>query len=497
MKARAPKRHGTTVICGTRHGSLNAMTQYTKHRVTAPPTAPERESTGHLLLRAYAIFGFIVVFAHAALYNLVGEIGAGIMMIVLTLAALAIAIPMIARAEPYAFAWRRLPWAALGYVSLALVSVTWSQWRLPTIVTWLLLAAVTVNGLLFAHALSWQEIVRSLASAFKWILGLSLALELWVSLVLRSPLLPNFLTPPDGDIDPQWYWVRDNLFDGGRIQGLVGNSNLLAIVALFAIVTFGVRFAERARWRTTLVLWMLLAAYLMVRASSATAYVSAFAAVVVLLLALLIRRSRTPRARTRIYLTSGGIVVAVVAAVIAFNKPLLEALGRSADLTGRTDLIWTKVLERASTHPVFGNGFSSPWVPTDPAFDGWITDHGITVFHAHNMWLDVLMQLGAIGVLLMAGAYFSLLWRAWFFAADRPRRDRRADRPYSPLTMLPLLFTVILLVQGLAESTPIMLWGWLLLVLFSFKIKSVPLVGVELSEQSHVTDRGQEPRRVP
>ncbi|MGM7697369.1 O-antigen ligase family protein [Microbacterium sp. A84] len=473
------------------------MAQYTKHPVAAPPTAPERESTGHLLLRGYAIVVFFVAFAHTAIYNLVGQFGAGIVMILLTLAALAIGVPMLARAQPHPFPWRRLPWSALGYVCFAILSVAWSQWRGPTILTWLLLAAVTVNALLIAHAFSWHEIVRALASAFKWILGLSLALELWVSLALRGPLLPNFATLPTGDLDPHWYWVRDNLLDGGRIQGIVGNSNVLAIICLFAIVTFGVQWALHARWHTTLALWMLLAAFLMLRASSATTYVCAIAAAVVLAVALLIRRTRTPGARTRIYVTCGASVAVVVAAVIVFHKPLFEALGRSADLTGRTDVIWTKVLERAATHPVFGNGFSSPWIPTDPSFDGWITDHGITVFHAHNMWLDVLMQLGVVGVLLMAAAYFGLLWRAWFFAADRPRWDLRADRPYSPLTLLPLLFTVILLVQGLAESTPIMLWGWLMLVLFSFKIKSVPLVGVGLSEQSRVTERGQTARRIP
>src|SRR5690606_18162542 len=123
-----------------------------------------------------------------------------------------------------------------------------------------------------------------------------------------GPLLPFFADLPDGDIDPHWYWVRDNLFDGGRIQGLVGNSNLLAIVSLFAIVTFGVSFAARARWRTTLVLWTLLAVYLMVRASSATAYVCAAAAAVVLLVALLIRRARTREIRRRIYLSCGAVV---------------------------------------------------------------------------------------------------------------------------------------------------------------------------------------------
>jgi len=473
------------------------MAQYTKHPVTTPPTAPERESTGHLLLRGYAIVVLIVAFAHTAVYNLVGVYGAAIVMVLLLLAACAIGIPMIARRTPYAFAWRRLPWAAIGYTALALISVAWSQWRGPTVATWVLLAAVTVNALLIAHALSWQEIIESLASAFKWIVGLSLALELWVSLVLRHPLLPNFLDVTGDDVDPHLYWVRSNLFDGGRIQGIVGNSNILAIVSLFAIITFGVRIAQHARWRATHILWLVLAAFLMLRASSATAYLCALAAAVVLLVALLIRRARRPRERARVYAACGGVVVIAVAALVVFRQPLFTALGRGSDLTGRTDLIWTKVLERAGHHPIFGNGFSSPWIPTDPAFDGWIIDHGITVFHAHNMWLDVLMQLGAIGLALVAVAYISLLWRAWFFAADRPRWDLRADRPYSPLTLLPVLFTVVLLVQGLAESTPIMLWGWLLLVLFSFKIKAVPLVGVGLSEQSRVTERGRRARRIP
>jgi len=471
------------------------MAQYTKHPVTAPPTAPERESTGHLLLRGYVILVLVVTFAHTAVYNLLGMEGAGVTLAVFTLATLAIGIPMLTRNRPQPFRWRRLPWTALGYTALALVSVAWSQWRGPTLITWALLAAVTVNGLFIAHVLTWHEIVRALSSAFKWILGLSLAIELWVSLVLHGPLLPNFFPPPDGKIDPQWYWVRDNLFDGGRIQGIVGNANLLAIISLFAIITFGVLFAARARWRTTLALWMALAAYFLFRTSSVTALACAAAAAVVLAVALLMRRARTPGARTRIYVIAIGGTVLGAGIVWLLRDWLLGLVGRSSDLTGRSDLIWTKVLERVRDHPLFGNGFSSPWIPDDPAFDGWIVDHGISVFHAHNMWLDVLFQLGVLGLILMAVAYLTLLWRSWFFAIDRPRWDLDAERPYSPLTLLPSLFTVVLLVQGLSESTPIMLWGWLLLVLLSFKLKSVPLVGV--GERDLVFERGARQRRVP
>jgi exopolysaccharide production protein ExoQ len=313
--------------------------------------------------------------------------------------------------------------------------------------------------------------------------------------VLHGPLLPNFVALPDGKIDPQWYWVRDNLFDGGRIQGIVGNANLLAIISLFAIITFGVLFAARARWRTTLALWMLLAAYFLFRTASATALACAAAVAVVLAVALLMRRARTPGARTRIYVVAiGGTVIAALG-VWLLREPLLGLLGRSSDLTGRSDKIWTKVLARADEHPIFGNGFSSPWIPTDPAFDEWITDHGITVFHAHNMWLDVLLQLGVVGVVLMAVVYGTLLWRSWFFAVDRPRWDLDGERPFSPLTLLPSLFTVVLLVQGFSESTPIMLWGWMLVVLLSFKLKSVPLVGV--GERDLLFERGARQRRVP
>lgn len=471
------------------------MAQYTKHPVAAPPSAPERESTGHLLLRGYIILVLFATFAHSAIYNLVGEVGAFITLIVFLLTTLGIGIPMIARKRPNPFAWRRLPWAATGYTVLALLSVAWSQWRGATVITWVLLAGVTVNALFIAHVLTWHEIVRALASAFKWILGLSLAVELWVALVVREPILPNFFVRPEGEIDAHWYWVRGNILDGGRIQGIVGNSNLLAIICLFAILTFGVLFAARARWRTTLALWALLAAYFLLRAGSATAYACAAAAALVLVVALLMRRAKTPGARTRLYVLFIGGAVVVGSAGWLLREQLFGLLGRSADLTGRSDKIWSAVLARASEHPLFGNGFSSPWVPFDPAFDGWIRDHGITVFHAHNMWLDVLLQLGVLGVVLMAFAYLSLLWRSWFFAIDRPRWDLGADRPYSAITLLPSLFTVVLLVQGLTESTPIMLWGWMLLVLLSFKIKAVPLVGV--GERERVIERGERSRRVP
>lgn len=130
-------------------------------------------------------------------------------------------------------------------------------------------------------------------------------------------------------------------------------------------------------------------------------------------------------------------------------------------------------------------------MPTDPFFDGWIVDHGETVMQAHNMWVDVALQLGAIGVALVALALLAFVWRSWFFAVDRPRWDLVADRPYSPVTVLPTLFGAVLLVQGLAESAPLMNWGWMLLVLFAFKIKQAPLLGRGSGEQRLIGEQGE------
>ncbi|MGB4138158.1 MAG: O-antigen ligase family protein [Microbacterium sp.] len=451
------------------------MAQYSKHPAAPAPTAPEREATGHLALRGYIVLTLFATLAHTAVYNLLGPIGAVIAMTVLTGGVLGIWIPAIVRQRPRRFPWRRLPWVALGYGALALTSILWSRWPGATALTWALLAAITANALFAASMLSWQELVRALSSALKWILGLSLAIELWVALVLGHPILPNFVDLPPGKIDPHIYWVRGNLFDGGRIQGVVGNAHTLSMMCLLALMVFGVLFFARVRRRGALIGWALLAVVLLVKAASATSYLCALAAAAVLVLALIMRTLRRPSQRTALYASSLIVVAAAVTAGWLLRDRLLAALGKDADLTGRFE-IWAKVWERAITRPVFGNGFSSPWVPWDPGFAGWIVDHKLSVFHAHDMWLDVFFQLGAIGLILMAVAWAALAWRAWFFAVDRPRWDLDAARPYSSLSLLPTMIVATLLVEGLAESAPIMLWGWMLLVMLSFKIKTAPLI---------------------
>ena len=473
------------------------MAQQTKHPAGPIPRPPARERTGHLALRAYIVLTLFATLAHTAVYNLLGTAGAAVILALLTLGMFAIWIPAIVRQKPVRFPWRRLPWAAMTYGALALLSLTWSQWPGATALTWVLWIAITANALFAASMLTWQQLVRALSSALKWILGLSLAVELWVALILHHPLAPNFIDLPDGKIDPHIYWVRGNLFDGGRIQGIVGNAHTLSMMCLLGLLVFSVLWFANTRRRPALIGWAVLALVLGAKAASATSYLCLLAAIAVAVLALLMRRMRRPSQRTALYVSGLIVVVAVAGAGFLLRDRILQLLGKDSDMTGRFE-IWGQVADRAVQHPFFGNGFSSPWVPWDPAFNGWIIDHGLSVFHAHNMWLDVFLQLGALGVIVMAVVWIAFAWRAWFFAVDRPRWDLDATRPYSPLSLLPTMIVIVLLVEGLAESSPIMLWGWMLVVMFSFKIKTVPLVGIGHDlERSGVLAHGEPTPEVP
>jgi exopolysaccharide production protein ExoQ len=70
------------------------------------------------------------------------------------------------------------------------------------------------------------------------------------------------------------------------------------------------------------------------------------------------------------------------------------AMGRKADLTGRSDLIWPLLLPIAWQHPVLGGGYGSFWITP-------VRGLTLDVNEAHNGYLDVFVELGVTGLLLL------------------------------------------------------------------------------------------------
>lgn len=96
---------------------------------------------------------------------------------------------------------------------------------------------------------------------------------------------------------------------------------------------------------------------------------------------------------------------------------ILEALGRDASLTGRTD-IWKFALQNLAERPLTGFGYDAFWVSENsPAEDFSVYWNAP---HSHNAWLEVAIALGFPAVLLMLAIVLMTMFRAVFLARYYP-----------------------------------------------------------------------------
>lgn len=384
-------------------------------------------------------------------------------------AALAVgSIVLLVRTRP-ALPLRKLPKTLVLFLLLAVVSIAWSAYPGASALGVLAQLATTAGALFLALCLGWGQLLVALANALRWVLGLSLLFELVVAVFVRQPVLPLWTDYGDGKLPQAYYWSRDLLFHGGQLQGIVGNSNLLAMIALLALIVLGVQLADRSARRGPTIAWIVVALLTLALTRSSTVFVAGIVTLVVLGFALWTRRAG-PARRTPVYLTGAAlvIVVAVLLSVFASRIPVL--LGKSEDLTGRLD-IWQKVIALAQQRPAFGWGWVSYWAPWVEPFKGLAERNGVVYLQAHNAWLDVWLQLGIVGLVVFGLLVLGTLWRSWFLAVDRPRAGLADDLPYTALGLLPLLLLAALLAQSVAESRILIEAGWTLLVVLAVKTK--------------------------
>jgi O-antigen ligase len=94
-----------------------------------------------------------------------------------------------------------------------------------------------------------------------------------------------------------------------------------------------------------------------------------------------------------IVIVGGGVVL------LGGGSGIVHALGRRSDLTGRTQ-IWDELIPMVP-NPVVGAGFESFWLGSRLA-QIWAANPGNPLNEAHNGYIEVYLNLGWLGVLLMA-----------------------------------------------------------------------------------------------
>lgn len=437
------------------------------HAVGTPSIRPAHPTT-RAALTAFATLLFFTLLAGEFWQNLIGWPAFIVLAGLLALGS----IVWIAVLRP-TVKFRKIPKSLMLFMALATVSIAWSFYPGASALGLGAQWAATAGGVFLALCLSWSQIIRTLGWALRLIVAGSLLFELVVAIFVRHGVVPLVL-PPFGDysgkIPEAFYWSRGLLFHGSQIQGIQGNSNILAMTSLIALIVFGVQLANRSVRRSSGITWLALAALTFVLTRSSTVIAATVLTALVLALTLWTRR-RPPEKRGAVYGTAFGVIVVGVASVWLLWQPILNLLGKSDDLTGRGK-IWEAVIGLAQQHPAFGWGWISYWAPWVEPFKGLAVRKGVTYLQAHNAWLDVWLQIGIVGLIIFIILVASTLGRSWFAAVDRPRTSIVDDQPFAATTLLPLLLITALIAQSAAESRILVEGGWALLVLITMKTKA-------------------------
>jgi exopolysaccharide production protein ExoQ len=155
------------------------------------------------------------------------------------------------------------------------------------------------------------------------------------------------------------------------------------------------------------------------------------------------RLLRVPRFQLLIGSVFTAIISLATAAVVIPNLSAFFALlGKKSDLTGRTEL-WTQVITAIGRHPWHGYGVYSFWLglygPSAPVIEavGW------DVPHAHNGILDLLLDVGAIGLVLFVIAYLAgVLGSIQIYRQSQSQKD-----------LWPLMVLIVFAAANLTESS--------------------------------------------
>ena len=228
--------------------------------------------------------------------------------------------------------------------------------------------------------LSYRQVIELLLNIFAFIL-----IADWLAVAI-FPLAVH----QAGESDPSLV---------GNWRGIHNHKNEAGAFSAMCLILF-VHEAARARsWMIGGLLSVLAAAFLYETRSKTS---GGFAIVAFLIGMAAVASYGNPSLRKAGSMIAIALVILGMAFISEPLSPLMKLLDDPAALTGRVQ-IWPILTSYAHDHP-FGAGYGSFWAIGDasPIYQygsGWVT----TVDHAHNGYLELLVEIGFIGLALVLG----------------------------------------------------------------------------------------------
>jgi len=200
--------------------------------------------------------------------------------------------------------------------------------------------------------------------------------------------------------------------NAGDWRGLWYEKNQMGAMMVYGALAAMAAILAGSAHRKRMVFTLLLCAAMIVMSKSKTSLVALMIGLLGSFLFAAMRRGPA----TAVIVVWLGVTAIGAGVIILWLAPELvfHALGKDPSLTGRTD-IWAALLRQSAKAPVTGYGYAVFWtLESQPA--QWIRkETGWLVPTAHNGWLDILAQLGWVGVglcaLVLGGALLVGLFR--------------------------------------------------------------------------------------
>jgi exopolysaccharide production protein ExoQ len=324
-----------------------------------------------------------------------------------------------------AYDWRSVrvllsaTWPMLLPVLLAACSVLWSvdpdssQYRV------LALTGTTAFGIFLAVRFSLEEQLSLLAL----VLGIVACGSAVVAL-----LLPGYgvMTGPDY---------------GGAWSGVFHHKNTFGRMMALATLVFSLLVLGSRELRAIALLGMALCIALVLASLSQASLIVAIACLAAV--GALSAMQRLPRAKWPVVLLIGTMVVAWTGVwAMQHRESILTFLGRDLTFTGRTEL-WVVLLEKARIRPWLGYGYGAFWHgaagvsgEVQRVFYGWYP------IHAHNGFLDLVLELGIVGLLIFLVPLGIYGYRTYAWGVVQR----------SPVCLWPVTYLLFFVLSNLAES---------------------------------------------
>lgn len=386
------------------------------------------------LASAFARVAIGTLFATHLLRQLSGDAGYGA--IIVGLCVLGGTILWARREE-----WR---WFELMPLSLALVlawlllTTLWSGSTVASLAGWLQLGAPTLLAIVVAQFRDTLQTVRATGDVLRVLLTGSLLIEIISGILLDLPIA--------------FLGVAGNLASGGPVQGLFGTRTQLGLVAMIALITFLVEWRTRSTApRASLYSVIIAVACAVLTVSPLVLGMAIVSGSATAILAGVRRAPAAGRRTLQIAIASVAVFAGVF--VYVFRRPLVYWLNAEPDFFTRSRL-WNEILDLSALRPIQGWGWVGTWPDRNMPYSYIRYATGDDHASALNAWMDMLLQAGAVGVVLFAAFVGLALTRSWMTASVRR----------STVYTWPPLILICLLADSVVTSSLLGGYGWFLLV---------------------------------